>query len=192
MNLDLLHDSDLAEVGMMNNVALDLRYATDNNFTKTRIYSSARAFLHKDAAIAFNCALKLASNMNYKIKIFDAFRPYEAQKKLWDIVHDPRYVSDPDGPVAAHCRGVALDVTLIDAKSGQELDMGTEFDDFTEKSHHGSKLISKNAENNRGILLHVMESCGFEKWNTEWWHYQLPNIERYKKLHESDVRTGLM
>ena len=78
-----------------------------------------------------------------------------------------------------HCRGTAIDLTLIDSNL-KELDMGTEFDHFSEKSFHGNKSINIQAQQNRLLLLGIMSQSGWEFYKNEWWHYQLPNSKKYK------------
>jgi D-alanyl-D-alanine dipeptidase len=81
---------------------------------------------------------------------------------------------------------------LIDAKTGRDLDMGTEFDTFSPHSHHGSVEVSAEAQRNRHLLLGLMSAAGWDFYMREWWHYQLVDSKRYPVLSDSVLRAGLM
>lgn len=164
-------------------VEIDLRYATDNNFTGKPVYKSGDCYLHFVAAAALKQTILLARGMSYRLKIFDAYRPTEAQFKLWEHTPDPHFLANPVTG-SPHSRGVAIDLTLID-KNGKELDMGTEFDAFTPNSYHGNLEISLTAQQNRRLLLGVMTASGWDWYENEWWHYQLPNPRGYRLLSEN-------
>ncbi len=149
---------------------IDMPYARADNFTKTVLYPSASAFLSKDALFSLRDAQAALAKLGYGLKIWDAYRPFSVTCKMWGLVHDARYVADP-AKGSDHNRGAAVDITLIDLKTGKELDMGTGFDDFTAKSHHGAGGISKEAVKNRNQLKQIMEKNGFSSFPTEWWHY---------------------
>lgn len=168
-------------------VVLDLVYATANNITGVPIYQRPICLLHRDAAHALHTASALARQAGLRLKIFDAFRPHEAQVMLWNSASDKAYVADP-ALGSNHTRGVAVDLTLVDAQ-GHELDMGTGFDDMTVQSHHFRTDISAQAQANRLQLLDIMEQAGFEHIPHEWWHYALPAAHSYPliashKLHQ--------
>jgi D-alanyl-D-alanine dipeptidase len=168
-------------------VDLEIAYATPDNVTGKPLYSRAACFLHKEAAQALIATIGLTAPLGYRIKIFDAFRPLEAQQMLWDHTPDATFVSPPDTGVTPHCRGVALDMTLIDSQ-GNALDMGTGFDAFTPLSYHGNLEVSAEAQKNRHLLMGIMTYAGWRYNPREWWHYQLPNAENYPKL--SDKKAG--
>ena len=107
-------------------VELDLVYATDRNFTGKTIYKEAHALLLAPAEARLRKAVELAESVGMKLRIFDAYRPPQAQKVLWDFLPDPTYVAEL-GRGSNHSRGTALDLTLIDS-NGEALDMGTGFD----------------------------------------------------------------
>lgn len=172
------------------NVDLDLAYATGANFTGAPIYARAVAYLHADALAAMRRAVTLAGELALRLRVFDAFRPSEAQWKLWQHTPDPTFVADPRRG-SPHGRGVAIDLTLIDAE-GQALDMGTAFDDFTPLSYHGASGLSPEARRNRLLLLGLMTAAGWDFYEKEWWHYQLFNARRYPLWSDSAVKPGLM
>lgn len=167
------------------NIVLDMRYATPNNFTGETIYPSSRCFLHPDALIRLEAAIKLATAQGLTLKILDAYRPQAAQEKLWSICPNPDYILPPEKG-SHHTRGIAVDLTLIDA-DGAELDMGSPFDSFEKISHHGSTEISPTAAANRYLLLGIMMSAGWDLFVNEWWHYQLFKPREYPLIitHEA-------
>lgn len=172
-------------------VGFFIAYATSDNFTGHPLYKKPKCFLHKEAAQALKKSIELAAKYKLKIKIFDAFRPLEIQRKLWAKYPDPEFISNPDTGKTPHCRGIAIDMTLMDS-GGVELDMGTDFDAFTPLSHHGSDGISDKAKENRLLLLDIMHAAGWLHNPKEWWHYQLPNHEKYVKLTDSEAGTGML
>ena len=129
--------------------------------------------------------------MGYRLKIFDAFRPSEAQWALWNHTPDPNFLADPKRG-SPHSMGAAVDLTLIDG-SGAELDMGTAFDAFTPLSHHANLAIPPTAQRNRAILLGIMTAAGWDFYRNEWWHYQLFHArERYPVLSDKDCPRPMM
>jgi D-alanyl-D-alanine dipeptidase len=158
-------------------VVLDLVYATPQNITGKPIYARPMCLMHRDAQKCLHQAALGAMRLGLRLKIFDAFRPHEAQVLLWDAAPDKAYVADP-AIGSNHTRGVAVDLTMVDA-GGLELDMGTAFDDMTALSHHFSDKVSPEAQANRMHLLTVMEDAGFEHIPHEWWHYALPGADHY-------------
>ncbi len=171
-------------------VELDIAYATANNFTGAPVYAKHDCYLHDVAAGMLQKTVKLAAGAGYRIKIFDAYRPAEAQEKLWAHTPDPDFLAPPWSG-SAHSRGVAIDLTLID-KDGKELDMGTEFDAFTPLSYHSSLEVSTEAQRNRRILLGIMIAAGWDYYEHEWWHYQLFNPRGYRLLSEKEMQLGMM
>lgn len=153
------------------NIVLDMRYATENNFTNKPIYDCPRCFLRQEALTLLERAIDLAAQQNLRFKVLDAHRPQYAQERLWEICPNPNYIAIPESG-SHHTRGVAIDLTLID-QNGHELDMGTPFDTFETTSHHGSPKISPQAAQNRYTLLGIMMSSGWDFYTNEWWHYQL-------------------
>jgi D-alanyl-D-alanine dipeptidase len=159
-------------------VELDIRYATTNNVTGQKIYDQPISFLHQDAASALKTAIELAKIQGLRLKLFDTFRPIAAQEFLFEKFPNGGFVSNPKTGSVPHCRGVAVDLTLID-EAGKELDMGTDFDNFTDLAKHGSTAISAAAQKNRYILFGIMMTAGWDFYRQEWWHYQLFNPRNY-------------
>lgn len=171
-------------------VEIDLAYATPDNFTGKPIYRRSACFLLPEAAEALQRAVSIAAGIGYGVRIYDAFRPVEAQWALWNHTPDPDYVADPrkGGP---HTRGAAVDLTLLSAQ-GQPLDMGTAFDELRPESHHGVLTVSAEAQRNRLILLGVMTAAGWDFYRNEWWHYQLFDSRRFASLSDEEAGTALM
>lgn len=173
-------------------VDLDIVYATDRNFTGVPIYRRAACYLHPDTATCLDRAVTFAGRLGLRLKVLDGFRPAEAQWRLWRALPDPRYIADPVRG-SPHSMGVAVDLTLTDAAGGDELDMGTGFDDMRPLSWHGTDGLSPTAERNRTLLLGIMTNAGFDFYRNEWWHYQLFSPRgRYPVLSNSVLAEGLM
>ena len=172
-------------------VDIFIAYATADNFTGKPVYQRAGCYLHADAAAHLKAAIELAKSIGLRFKIFDAFRPSEAQWVLWNHTPDPDFLADPRRG-SPHAMGAAVDLTLIDA-SGNELDMGTPFDAFTPLSHHGRTDISVEAQRNRAILLGIMTAAGWDFYRNEWWHYQLFNARaKYPVLGDAALPVPMM
>ena len=171
-------------------VDLALAYATPDNITGKPVYRHARCYLHPDAAEALARAIALARPLGYRFRVFDAFRPTEAQWVLWNCRPDPEFLADPRRG-SPHSRGVAVDLNLLDGE-GQELDMGTSFDAFTPLSHHARLDVSLEAQRNRALLLGLMTAAGWDFYRNEWWHYQLFNSRDYALIGDSELENGLM
>lgn len=158
-------------------VVIDMMYARASNFTGRAIYQHALCFLHPQAEAALRRAALAACGFGFRLKVFDAFRPQEAQETLWACLPDPRYVADP-AKGSNHTRGVAVDLTLVDS-SGNELDMGTPVDTMTPASQHFHPGLDAAVQLNRMHLLTVMLEAGFVHHPHEWWHYQLPDADGF-------------
>jgi len=161
-----------------NEFVYDLRYATENNFLKAKVYDCAECFLRYKTVKKLIEANDKFIKMGYTIKLFDCYRPLDVQKKMWTIVPNPIYVADPKKG-SIHNRGGAVDITLVD-KNGVELDMGTSFDHFGKEAAHTYKNLSEEVLKNRKLLREVMESFSFKVFQSEWWHYNLVTDENDK------------
>lgn len=157
------------ELTTADDVQLDLRYATTDNFTKKQIYDCGRCYLVREAAEKLKEAQsELVEKYGYRFKIFDCFRPRPYQQRLWDILPDPNYVMNP-AKGSMHSRGLAVDLTLVDSL-GRELDLGTPFDFFGEEAHYAYDH-PQEIKRLRWILKSTMEKYGFGGIRTEWWHF---------------------
>ena len=153
-----------------NTIQLELRYATDNNFVKAKMYDCGRCFLRPEAARAVAKAHKILKDKGYGgLKMFDCYRPRPYQQRLWNKKPDSRYVTPP-WKGSQHTRGLAVDLTVVD-KNGNALDMGTPFDTFSEKAHTDCVDLPKKVLENRKLFQEVMDQVGFNTIRTEWWHF---------------------
>ena len=170
----------------------EIRYYSTYNFIGERIdgYEEPCALLTKEAARALKRASGELFVQGYRLKIFDAYRPVCAVRHfvLWgiedqDIRMKPYFYPDlekqalfTEGYIASrssHSRGSAVDLTLLDMRSGKELDMGSPFDLFSEVSHPDYRGITPEQYENRMLLQRVMVRCGFAPSPCEWWHFCL-------------------
>ncbi len=165
-------------------IAYDIRYATENNFMHRVMYASwpGYTFLRKPAAENLAQVQKELNEKGLGLKIFDAYRPYSVTEKFWELVHDERYVANP-AQGSGHNKGTAVDLTIIDLKTGKELDMGTGFDNFTDSAHQTFTDFPDKVLGNRAMFRSIMEKHGFKALETEWWHFYLPNSEKYEVLN---------
>lgn len=170
---------------------LDLRYAAKNNFMNSILYpeSPRETYLRKPAALALDSVLQDLTAIGLGLRIFDAYRPYFVTVALWEKVHDSRYAADPVKG-SGHNRGIAVDLTLVDLKTGKSLDMPTEFDNFTDSARQDFMALSPEIVRNRNLLEKVMENHGFIPLITEWWHFSWPYPENFEvlDLHFSEMK----
>lgn len=177
-------DSALIDITFLpQDFVFHIKYATIDNFLNEQLYDCAKCLLRKQVAMALLQARDLFSKDGYRIKIFDCYRPVSIQKKMWEKIKDERYVANPSTKFAsAHNRGMAVDITLINAR-GKELNMGTKFDFFGLKAHHNFKNLSRKVLKNRKYLKKTMEKAGFQAISSEWWHYSY----KHKQFNISDI-----
>lgn len=173
---------NLVEVQSVNpNIRIELLYATNKNFTGKQIYPVEKCYLIKEVAEALDGVQKELEKQDLGLKIWDGYRPISAQWKLWNVVSDERYVSDPRKN-GRHTRGTAVDLTIVRLSDGKELEMPTGFDDFSQKAWRTYQDLPENVKKNRLLLQQVMERHDFIGLKTEWWHFDWRGWENYKKL----------
>lgn len=172
-------------------VAIDIKYATTDNFTGKPVYTRPGCYLLDEAEVLFRRAIDLARIQGWYFLVFDAFRPSEAQFKMWAHTPDPDFLADPNHG-SPHSRGVAIDLTLAETATGEVLDMGTGFDAFTPLSFHGNTEISRQSQENRYRLLGLMTAAGWDCYLKEWWHYQLFDPRSYDVLLDDILETSMM
>lgn len=160
----------------------DMKYATENNFLKAKVYDCPECYLRLKTVQALIAANKAFIKKGYRIKLFDCYRPLDIQKRMWKIVSNPEYVADP-AKGSIHNRGGAVDITLVDQK-GKELDMGTPFDFFGIEASHNYEKLSKKVKNNRMLLKRIMTENKFNSLASEWWHYNLKSALTDKVANE--------
>ena len=152
-------------------VRVELAYATEQNFTNTRIYDFTDAYLRYATVQKLAQAGALLAEQGYGLLIWDAYRPVEAQARLWEAFPDPVYVSRPGTGSQTHCRGIAVDLTLYDLQTGEMLEMPTGFDDFSARADRDYGDCTEDAARNAQILEYAMSACGFKPYQGEWWHF---------------------
>lgn len=162
-------------------IILDIRYATDNNFTGEVIYEEAKAYVRLPVAKVIKQIQEQLNDMGLGLKVFDAYRPYAATLRFYEVYPDTMFVAAP-WKGSRHNRGCAVDVGLVDLKTGNELPMPTAFDDFTEKAHAGYSDLADTLISNRTILINIMEKNGFSVYPYEWWHYDFTGWENYELM----------
>ena len=152
-------------------IYVELMYATDNNFTGVRIYGFTDAYLRYGTVKKLANVQKELKEQGYSLKIWDAYRPFEAQQKLWEVYPDPNYVANPSNGMKKHNLGGTVDITMV-AADGSIIPMPTEFDDFSLKADRNySDIDNEEAVNNVMILQNAMENNGFTGYQGEWWDY---------------------
>ncbi len=162
-------------------VVLDIRYATKNNFTKEKIYILSKAYARKPVAVSLKKAQAEFAIQGLGIKIFDAYRPYAATVKLYEVYRDTTYVASPYRG-SRHNRGCAIDMTLIDLKTGVELEMPTEFDSFSKDAWPSTPVKDPMIKKNRDLIISVMGKHGFKVNSSEWWHFDFIGWQKYDVL----------
>lgn len=152
-------------------IYVELMYATDNNFTGVRIYGFTDAYLRYGTVKKLANVQKELKEQGYSLKIWDAYRPFEAQQKLWEVYPDPNYVANPANGMKKHNLGGTVDITMV-AADGTVISMPTEFDDFSLKADRNySDIDNEEAVKNVMILQNAMENNGFTGYQGEWWDY---------------------
>lgn len=162
-------------------IIIDLKYATTDNFMKQKVYTDTRCFVLASLARALDTAQKRLEQDGLGLRVYDGFRPLSVQKKMWQIYPVAGYVANPYKGASHHNRGAAVDLTLVD-RNGALLDMPTPFDTFSERAGQFSPTPTAQQRANRALLRSVMQGVGLAAIRTEWWHYQLPNADRYPVL----------
>jgi len=175
-------------------IVQEIRYYSTYNFIGDRIdgYEEPVALLTKEAARALKAVAGEMNAQGYRLKVFDAYRPACAVRSfvLWgiedlDLRMKPYFYPDLEkqelfkkgyiAKMSSHSRGSAVDLTLLDMRSGKELDMGSPFDLFSELSHPDSHDVTEEQYENRMLLQKAMIRNGFQPIDCEWWHFSLKN-----------------
>ena len=181
-----LADSDFVDIKRIDpTILIDLRYAGPNNFTRKPLYPPGMpALVRYGVAQRLVFAQKYLKPHGLGLKVWDAYRPKNAQEQLWAATRNNSYVADPkDGIGSMHMRGAAVDVTLVDLK-GKEVPMPTEFDNFTPAAmlhYQGPNLVVRF---NLTLLQKAMARAGFYGLRTEWWHFCAGDWTSYPPVAE--------
>ena len=151
-------------------LVVELKYATADNFTGSPVYDFTDVYLRYGTVLKLMEVQDELRQQGLLLKVWDAFRPIEAQRTLWATLPDPNYVSNPDTGNNSHSRGNTVDVTLVDA-AGNEVEMPTGFDDFTSYADRDYSDCTDKAASNAQLLEEIMTKHGFEGYQAEWWHF---------------------
>lgn len=162
-------------------LVLDIRYATKNNFVGEKIYNLPRAYARKPVADALKKIQTELAAEGLGIKVFDAYRPYKATVKFYEVYKDTTYVASPYRG-SRHNRGCALDITLINLKTGEELKMPTPYDSFQKEAWPSTPMKDPVIAANRAKLIAIMKKYGFRVNGSEWWHYDFIGYKKYEVL----------
>ena len=162
-------------------IVIENHYATSNNFTRKKLegYVWGQLWIHKDAYASLCQIIECVQKMNLVLVVWDAYRPYRATKQMVDWAYNTgqSYLVE-EGYIAKRSRhngGVAIDIGLRSAS--QYLNLGTEWDDFSEESH--TFHAQGEALQNRLLLQGIMRAHGWVGYEKEWWHFELPNASEY-------------
>jgi len=173
-------------------IVIDLKYNTVDNFLSQKMYTTDECYLARNVvdrlAIIQDSLRNILTHdsISYPqglgLKIWDGYRPRSVQFLMWEILPDPTYVANPYTG-SSHNRGAAVDVTLVDLSTGDELEMPTYFDDFSEMASHTYMNLPANVIANRTLLKNMMTQIGgLSLYNAEWWHYSYPAATSYPLL----------
>jgi D-alanyl-D-alanine dipeptidase len=175
---------DLVELVLLDpTLKLDIRYAGSNNFLGRPVYNQARAFLQRPAAEALIRVNAAVRGQGFGLVVFDGYRPWTVTKVFWDATPEDKkqFVADPrEG--SKHNRGCAVDLSLFELSTGNEVAMPGEYDEMSERSHINYAGGPEEARRRRELLRQAMEAEGFEPYEPEWWHYNYREWKEYPIL----------
>lgn len=154
----------------------NMKYASMDNFLKSKVYECEACYLRYKTVKSLIKANEKFLKKGYRIMLYDCYRPLSIQKKMFEIVPNPKYVADPKKG-SIHNRGGAVDISLVDS-NGKELDMGTPFDFFGVEASHDYENLSEEIKSNRKLLRKIMVQNNFKIFESEWWHYNLKNAQK--------------
>lgn len=164
---------DLIEIASLDQtIALDVRYATSDNFVGRPVYDDARAYLQRPAAEALVRVNANLASAGLGLLVYDGYRPWSVTKIFWDETPPEHriFVADPETG-SRHNRGCAVDLTLCDRETGRSLPMPSEFDEFSERAYADWDGASPEETENRARLRAAMEAEGYTVFRYEWWHF---------------------
>lgn len=151
-------------------VRVELKYASEDNFTGQVIYGFTEAYLRYGTVQKLAAAQEALAAEGYSLLVWDAFRPTEAQFRLWEVCPDPVYVANPEKGFSSHSRGNTVDVTLV-LPDGSPVEMPTGFDDFSPLADRDYSDVPEDAAARARLLEDIMTDHGFKPYAGEWWHF---------------------
>lgn len=161
-------------------LVLDLRYATVDNITGRPIYPVARAYLRRETILKLQAVARRLAEDGYRLVLWDAWRPAEAQRALWNARPDGKYLTPPK-KISRHRRGTSVDVSLAD-REGKILEMPSGFDEFTARADEDFSDVPDDLARRARILRRAMFAAGFSGVPDEWWHYDLRDWADYEAI----------
>jgi len=161
------------------NAFINMRYATANNFTGQQLYpADARCLVHQDLAQGLAVAAEVLGKSGEVLVFWDCYRPHDVQVRMFAAVPNPNWVARPSEYARSHESGRSVDVTLADGHYGWRVDMGTDFDDFSPRSHaNATEGITAAQQANRERLRAAMAAGGLTVYSGEWWHFDGPGAD---------------
>ena len=172
-------DNELVEIKkIIPSIVLDIRYATKNNFMQQVMYKQAKAFARKPVVEKLKIIQAELKKKGYGLKIFDAYRPYEITVAFWQKASDKNFVANP-AKGSKHNRGCAVDLTIIDLKTGKDVPMPTPYDSFEAAAAPHYDKLPANIKKNRDFLIATMQANGFKVIYNEWWHFDFNGWQNY-------------
>lgn len=162
-------------------LVLDIKYATIDNFMKRRMYPQARAFARKPVVLQLQKVQAELKKKGYGLKVFDAYRPYRITVAFYREASNKAFVANPNKG-SRHNRGCAVDLTLIDLKTGKELKMPTAYDSFAEQASVTYNNLPHQIIKNREFLIQTMRKFGFRVLKNEWWHYDFNGWQAFNLM----------
>lgn len=163
------------------NIKLDIRYATKNNFMKQVMYRQARAFARKPVVEALKKVQKELNKKGYGLKIFDGYRPYAITVAFYLKASDKNFVANP-AKGSKHNRGCAVDLTLVNLKTGKEVAMATAYDSFSTAAAANYEPVTAEVRKNREFLIATMKKYKMNVLDNEWWHYDFAGWQNYNLM----------
>lgn len=154
-------------------------FNTENNVAGEPLYGRSIALLQRGTAEKLVEAYNQFKADGYTLKIYDAYRPLSAQRRLYAIVQNKHWIANPDTTASNHNRGCAVDISLIDDATGEELAFPTPMHTFTDESARTCKTWSEEQTANVEYMTNVMAECGFNSITSEWWHFSDTDSKKY-------------
>jgi len=173
---------DLVNVVTMKRPPLEeIRYATTCNFTGERLYPFPAAYVRKELIPCLEAVQRDLAAKGFALKIYDGYRPLPVQQKMWDLIRDERFVSNPAVNRGRHTRGTAVDVSLVDSH-GKPVPMPSDFDEFSPRAAVSFSGGTLEERRNRDLLQRVMTRHGFLSYPDEWWHFDFKGWDKYPPM----------
>lgn len=166
---ELENDSLVKIKDYIPDIFVDLKYSTENNFMKKKIYDFKEAYLRYGTLKKLKKAQERVKKEGFSLLVYDAFRPVRAQFVMWEFMPDDDFVADPTKGFSKHSRGMSIDVSLCTAE-GKKVPMPGGFDEFATAKRDYSNC-SPEVQKNMALIESAMKEAGFRAYVNEWWHY---------------------